>query len=52
VFVIDPAERAVRIHDAGPQRELREPDTLTHDTLRGFALSLTELFAELDRWAG
>ncbi|HEY0614142.1 MAG TPA: Uma2 family endonuclease [Candidatus Elarobacter sp.] len=49
VAVIDPARRIVRMHDRSGVTTLREGDTLEHWALPGFALSLAELFAILDR---
>jgi Uma2 family endonuclease len=52
VWMIDPKTRTVAVHDA-PDRStmLDESRTLDGDVLPGFALPLSDLFAELDRRA-
>jgi hypothetical protein len=49
VIVIDPPERAARLHDAGGERIVRGDEAIAHPALPGFSLTLPALFAVLDR---
>jgi Uma2 family endonuclease len=48
VVVVDPIARTVRTVDSSDDALLRGDAVLTHAALPHFALSLAELFAELD----
>ncbi|HEY0614141.1 MAG TPA: Uma2 family endonuclease [Candidatus Elarobacter sp.] len=48
VMVVDPRHRTVAVHDARGARVLGDADTVTHDALPGFSLSVRELFAAAD----
>ena len=49
VFVIDPHERTIAIHDGAFKRVLREGDTLTHAALPGFSLDIAAFFERASR---
>jgi Uma2 family endonuclease len=48
VVVVDPAQRSVTLVDPEGRRSLAERETLEHQALPGFALSLRALFAALE----
>ncbi|MBV9334230.1 MAG: Uma2 family endonuclease [Candidatus Eremiobacteraeota bacterium] len=49
VIVVDPQRRIVELHDATVTTRLDESDTIQHAALPGFAYSVAELFAVLQR---
>lgn len=49
VMVIDPNHQTLALYDDGPVRTLVAGDVLTHRSLPGFRLDLTELFARAAR---
>jgi len=48
IVIVDPQTRTIRLVDRTGERVLREPATLEHPALPGFALDLRTLFSALD----
>lgn len=48
IVVIDPKHETVTVHDAAGAAVYAVPDTVSHESLPGFSLSLLRLFADMD----